>query len=247
MSHIMHRYFAAVVLAATATSSFATEIWTGPSLEFSKAPLADPSMAANQDRITEGVWITRGSVRGLYNAASESSQGATSPAGTMWAVGTTADLGTLTFDTWLNTVAPNPPAVGPPDSVGVDLVLHLVESDIFIDLRFTEWGLGNGGGGSFAYVRSTPSLESGDFNGDGAIDAADYTIWRDTVGSGSDFRADANGDLAVDEADYSIWRATYGDTTSVSVPEPVGIAPSAIAALGWHGKRRARRQATPKV
>jgi hypothetical protein len=48
---------------------------------------------------------------------------------------------------------------------------------------------------------------AGDFNRDGRVDAADYTIWRDTSGSTTDLRADANGDGAVDEQDRDIWIA----------------------------------------
>lgn len=47
----------------------------------------------------------------------------------------------------------------------------------------------------------------GDFNGDGAVDAADYTVWRDTNGSTTDLRADANGDGVVDQADYDLWKS----------------------------------------
>ena len=51
----------------------------------------------------------------------------------------------------------------------------------------------------------------GDFNGDGVVDAADYTVWRDSLGS-------------ID--DYNLWVANFGQTASSSssgsntVPEP---------------------------
>jgi hypothetical protein len=47
----------------------------------------------------------------------------------------------------------------------------------------------------------------GDYNLDGAADAADYTTWRDTLGSTTDLRADGNGDGVVDEADLEILQA----------------------------------------
>ncbi len=54
----------------------------------------------------------------------------------------------------------------------------------------------------------------GDYNGNGAVDAADYTIWRDTLGSTEDFRANGNNEGAsedlIDEADYDVWKANYG-------------------------------------
>lgn len=77
---------------------------------------------------------------------------------------------------------------------------------------------------------STP----GDFNNDGVIDAADYTVWRDTTGStGPLLAADANGDELVNEADLAIWRSAYGVATAISVPEPstLLLAPAACSAV----------------
>jgi endo-1,4-beta-xylanase len=67
----------------------------------------------------------------------------------------------------------------------------------------------------------------GDYNGDGAVDASDYTVWRDAVGSTSDLRADGNGDGTIDEADYAIWKSLFGTSygsgqASIAVPEPAG-------------------------
>jgi hypothetical protein len=49
----------------------------------------------------------------------------------------------------------------------------------------------------------------GDFNRDGNVDAADYSIWRDTNGSTTDLRADANGDGRIDQADGDAWRTSF--------------------------------------
>jgi hypothetical protein len=56
---------------------------------------------------------------------------------------------------------------------------------------------------------------AGDFNRDGHVDAADYTIWRDTKGSTTDLRADANGDGVIDSADYDVWKAAMSEPASV--------------------------------
>jgi hypothetical protein len=76
----------------------------------------------------------------------------------------------------------------------------------------------------------------GDYNSDGVIDAADYTIWRDTLGSTSDLRAngDDTGSSAgvVDQADYQIWKSHFGTSLgagSVAVPEPANWLLSLIA------------------
>ena len=68
----------------------------------------------------------------------------------------------------------------------------------------------------------------GDFNRDGTVDAADYTVWRDNQNSVSNLLADGNGDAKVDLLDYNIWAANYGSSTPpATIPEPT----SAVVAL----------------
>lgn len=115
---------------------------------FAKVNGTDPTEAANQDRITDNVWITRGNEGGqIYNAKTESiADKDASPAGTLWAVGTVADKDNLTF-------TPFREAVGKPkDVVGKDLVMQLVADSIFIDIKFIGWGADKEG--SFAYNRT---------------------------------------------------------------------------------------------
>lgn len=70
----------------------------------------------------------------------------------------------------------------------------------------------------------------GDANRDRSVDIADYTIWRDTLGSTSDLRANAdNSGLStnvIDQADYTIWAGNYGSSlpalpASASAPAAV--------------------------
>ena len=51
---------------------------------------------------------------------------------------------------------------------------------------------------------------SGDFNGNNVVDAADFTIWRDTFGSTSDLQADHDQNCEVDNGDYQVWIAHFG-------------------------------------
>ena len=51
---------------------------------------------------------------------------------------------------------------------------------------------------------------AGDYNHNGIVDAADYTIWRDTLGSTSDLRADGDSNGVVNAADYSVWKMSFG-------------------------------------
>jgi hypothetical protein len=68
---------------------------------------------------------------------------------------------------------------------------------------------------------------AGDFNGDGYVDAADYTVWRDQLGQTlGKLAADGDGDNDVDEDDYMIWKKCFGTTQSglgsesQAIPEP---------------------------
>ena len=73
---------------------------------------------------------------------------------------------------------------------------------------------------------------AGDYNHNGAVDAADYTVWRNSFGlSGSDLPADGSGpdgvpDGIVDSYDYELWKTNYGNSnlgSAVAVPEPSTI------------------------
>lgn len=65
-------------------------------------------------------------------------------------------------------------------------------------------------------------IEPADFNGDGLVDAADYTVWRDTFLSRTDLRADANGDGFINLLDYDVWNGGFGHGAggASAAPEP---------------------------
>ncbi|MEM1027261.1 MAG: dockerin type I repeat-containing protein [Planctomycetota bacterium] len=87
----------------------------------------------------------------------------------------------------------------------------------------------------------------GDYNGDGQVDAADYTVWADHLGSMTNLAADGNGDGVVDAADYTVWADSFGTTASINpssiVPEP-GIAALVVPSLFWVLRRRPERSVT---
>jgi hypothetical protein len=70
----------------------------------------------------------------------------------------------------------------------------------------------------------------GDFNRDGEVDAADYLVWRNSLGKvvPSGTQADGNGDSTVDARDYRLWQLHFGRQLSDSalvlhpIPEPAG-------------------------
>jgi hypothetical protein len=79
----------------------------------------------------------------------------------------------------------------------------------------------------------------GDYNQNGVVDAADYVLWRKSVGqSGSSLPADGDNDHAITQNDFAIWRAHFGQSLgggsgsgsslSGAVPEPSTLALAAF-------------------
>jgi hypothetical protein len=82
---------------------------------------------------------------------------------------------------------------------------------------------------------TAPLGPPGDYNGDGTVDAADYTVWRDTSGSASDLLADGSGNRAVDQDDFLLWKEHFGETIasgSGAAAGPSGSAPVPEPASG---------------
>ena len=88
----------------------------------------------------------------------------------------------------------------------------------------------------------------GDFNGDGWVDAADYTTWRDHLGDGDESALNGNGDgmNGVDAGDYTLWVDSFGTHNegggslgAGNVPEPASVT---LMAMGLIGLATARRR-----
>ncbi|MGD9634840.1 MAG: choice-of-anchor Q domain-containing protein [Pirellulales bacterium] len=60
---------------------------------------------------------------------------------------------------------------------------------------------------------NVPALP-GDYNHDDIVDAADYTVWRDTLNQSVDAYsgADGDGDGTVDQDDYGVWKLHFGQS-----------------------------------
>ena len=64
----------------------------------------------------------------------------------------------------------------------------------------------------------------GDYNSNGTVDAADYSVWRDSVGqTGTNLAADGDGNEVVDDEDYTVWKSNFGQ-------------PADDGAARWHDK-----------
>jgi hypothetical protein len=158
----------------------AATVWSaGPNdLSFSKAAwdgtaghAGDPTLSADQDRITALDWLTRGATKALFNAKTETSfndsvDPVVSPADTQWAFSGlngnptfaygagAAEHGILTFDYLENSLGGS--HIFQSNIMSRAGVLHLIADDIFIDIKFANWQSGSSGppSGSFAYTRA---------------------------------------------------------------------------------------------
>jgi hypothetical protein len=107
-----------------------------------------------------------------------------------------------------------------------------------------------------AAVDADPLL--GDYNDNGFVDAADYTVWRDAVATSTELINDPTPGT-VDESDFEYWRAHFGEAGGVgsgsarhggsasgaspsqnTVPEPNAALLAAFAALMLISRRRCR-------
>ena len=110
-----------------------------------------------------------------------------------------------------------------------------------------EWDVIYGSNNVTLQVLSTVLL--GDYNHNGRVDAADYTVWRDTLGSISDLAADGNNNGSIDDGDYTVWKSNFGQhapgagrasgaNTNAAVPEPATLVLLMFAAASWCLRRR---------
>lgn len=94
---------------------------------------------------------------------------------------------------------------------------------------------------NFQLVVEEPTALAGDFNGDGMVNAADYTVWRDNDGAADESALNGAGDgmNGVDSGDYSLWVAQYGQAsvTTVAIPEPTSALLSASLAIAALARR----------
>ena len=84
---------------------------------------------------------------------------------------------------------------------------------------------------------------AGDFNGDGSVDAADYTVWRDSLGSGDALPNDGGLGTPISSAHYDLWANNFGATllggnAAAATPEPTSLGLAAILLVGVGTRRR---------
>jgi hypothetical protein len=111
-----------------------------------------------------------------------------------------------------------------------------------VDHLFLLFGLVESLDANFFADRVFAPIAPGDYNADGAVNTADYDLWRSTFGSTNRLAADGNHNSAIDAADYVIWRkhSTSGSAATIAVPES-GIAALTgaivLAVMAWRRRR----------
>jgi hypothetical protein len=95
-------------------------------------------------------------------------------------------------------------------------------------------------------AQAAPSL-TGDYNNNGKVDAADYVVWRNNVGSTTVLPNDPAGGT-IGNTQYNNWRSHFGQSSgagsglgSAAVPEPALISLVAIGLCGLVARLRCRR------
>jgi hypothetical protein len=88
----------------------------------------------------------------------------------------------------------------------------------------------------------------GDYNDDGTVNAADYVVWRNNVGTDANIPNDVTP-WSVSPTDYDVWRAGFGQSRANGaaagrpVPEPstlAGVMVGVLAALRRISRREVR-------
>jgi hypothetical protein len=105
--------------------------------------------------------------------------------------------------------------------------------DTFDDVNLPQLTAGLVWGITQTSTAFTLTVNTGDYNRDGVVNAADYVVWRKTQNTSvpAYSGADGNGDGTINQGDFTIWRANFGNTRGGSsggsgsqaghaVPEP---------------------------
>jgi hypothetical protein len=102
---------------------------------------------------------------------------------------------------------------------GVDVLDHAVMTSGGVNVIELNAGFGTTSANFDDLTFSTTSGLSGDFNNDGRVDAADYVVWRQGLGS------------SFTQSDYDVWRANFGQPSgsgsgalaNAAIPEPASV------------------------
>ena len=83
------------------------------------------------------------------------------------------------------------------------------------------------------------TLPDGDYDLDGEVAAADFTVWTGAFGATGLEPADGNADGTVDAADYTVWRDHLGATGSLGLSGATDVRFGVDASMGTEPKHNA--------
>lgn len=143
------------------------------------------------------------------------------------------------------------------NTLGIDLGVVVDPSSLaaaFEDLSISFILEGTGAVSQEGFVKyiNVPALGlTGDYNGDGTVNIADYTVWRDNLGADeSVLLGPGDGSGTVDAGDYTEWKTNFGATVNpgaqvgtATIPEPSSWLVTILALCGCVGASvRSNRQ-----
>ncbi|MFO0789266.1 MAG: hypothetical protein U0805_07405 [Pirellulales bacterium] len=106
---------------------------------------------------------------------------------------------------------------------------------------FSQTASGGYGDSNFVATYDLPAGVSGDYNGNGVVDAADYVLWR----NGGPLQNEIATAGSVTLEDYTEWRARFGNVAGsgaglgvAAIPEPAATSVVALLAAGTLLRRK---------
>ena len=136
--------------------------------------------------------------------------------------------------------------IGPSTMHGMVHIVEVVRSDMCVASTRCSWCCATWLLSSLVTINTSfaaPGL-AGDYNGNGAVDAADYVMWRNTLGTYVTLANDISPG-SVTQADYDFWRARFGSTAGsgsgssvdalhgATAPEPSSLILAMYGAAGY--------------
>ena len=82
-------------------------------------------------------------------------------------------------------------------------------------------------------MQTGPGATSIPTHQNGVVDGADYTVWRDTLGSISNLAANGNGNSVIDAGDYDLWKQSFGRASGAG-SDSSALCPSQLRWQSWY-------------
>ncbi|WP_425400046.1 hypothetical protein [Aeoliella sp.] len=115
------------------------------------------------------------------------------------------------------------------------LVLRAANIGAAAEVMFDEIRLGDSWSDLFLPISE---VLPGDYNNDGVVNLADYTVWRNNIGAPAGTLPNDVDNTTIGAAQYATWKANFGKalstsagTNSLAVPEPIAVLLCGLSAI----------------